>query len=144
MKSLKTLDILLTDYIEATDGCSELIIVVGAVASSETLDRHIMKVSTQCKIHGLALQQIYHQILRSRALQTHEAGISVYFCCNLLSHFAPKECCVLRRSRHREQQQTGIGFVVLRGGHKKCSTVNRTYLARATRRCLALDDLYAT
>ena len=27
--------------------------------------------------------------------------------------------------------QTGIGFVALRGGHKKCSTVNRTYLARA-------------
>ena len=47
---------LLTDYIEATGGSSELISVlnkVGAVASSETLDRHIMKVSTQPKMDGL-------------------------------------------------------------------------------------------
>ena len=38
---------LLTDYIEATCGCSELIIVlnkVGAVASSRTLDKHINRV----------------------------------------------------------------------------------------------------
>ena len=33
--------------------------------------------------------------------------------------------------------QTGIGLVVLRVGHKKCSTVNRTYLAWAARRPLA-------
>ena len=47
---------LLTDYIEATGGSSELIAVInklGAVASSETLDRHIMKVSTQRKMDGL-------------------------------------------------------------------------------------------
>ena len=47
---------LLTDYIEATGGSSELISVLnklGAVASSETLDRHIMRVSTQRKSDGL-------------------------------------------------------------------------------------------
>ena len=47
---------LLTDYIEATGGSSELISVLnklGAVASSETLDRHIMKVSIQRKMDGL-------------------------------------------------------------------------------------------
>ena len=42
---------LLTDYIEeATGGSSELISVLnklGAVASTETLDRHIMRVSVQ-------------------------------------------------------------------------------------------------
>ena len=27
--------------------------------------------------------------------------------------------------------QTGIGFEALRGGHKKCSGFNRTYIARA-------------
>ena len=47
---------LLTDYIEATGGSSELISVLnklGAVASSETLDRHIIKVSIQRKMDGL-------------------------------------------------------------------------------------------
>ena len=47
---------LLTDFIEATGGSSELISVLnklGAVASSETLDRHTMRVSTQCKMDGL-------------------------------------------------------------------------------------------
>ena len=47
---------LLTDYIEATGGSSELISVfnkLGAVASSETLDRHIMRVSMQRKMDGL-------------------------------------------------------------------------------------------
>ena len=47
---------LLTDYIEATGGSSELISVLnklGAVASSETLDRHIMRVSTERKMDGL-------------------------------------------------------------------------------------------
>ena len=47
---------LLTDYIEATGGSSELISVLnklGAVASSETLDRHIMRVSVQRKMEGL-------------------------------------------------------------------------------------------
>ena len=38
--------------------------------------------------------------------------------------------------------QTGIGFVALRVGHKKCSTVNCAYLAQAARRRLALDELY--
>ena len=64
--------VVLSIILEATGGSSELIIVlnkVGAVASKETLDRHIMKVS-ECKIDGLALQQIYHQIFRSHALQT--------------------------------------------------------------------------
>ena len=47
---------LLTDFIEATGGSSELISVLnklGAVASSETLDRHTMRVSTQRKMDGL-------------------------------------------------------------------------------------------
>ena len=47
---------LLTDYIEATGGFSELISVLnklGAVVSSETLDRHIMRVSVQRKMEGL-------------------------------------------------------------------------------------------
>ena len=47
---------LLTDYIEATGGSSELISVLnrlGAAASSETLDRLIMKVSIQRKMDGL-------------------------------------------------------------------------------------------
>ena len=47
---------LLSDYIEATGGSSELISVLnklGAVASTETLDRHIMRVSVQCKMEGL-------------------------------------------------------------------------------------------
>ena len=39
--------------------------------------------------------------------------------------------------------QTGIGFVALRVGHKKCSTVNRTYLARAARQPLALDTRFS-
>ena len=38
--------------------------------------------------------------------------------------------------------QTGISFVALRVGRKKCSTVNHAYLARAARRRLALDELY--
>ena len=70
--------LLLTDYIEATGGSSELIIVlikVGALRSSETLDRHIMKVSTQ----QLMVLLFNKFILRSRALHAHEAGISVYF-----------------------------------------------------------------
>ena len=47
---------LLTDYIEASGGSSELITVLnrlGAVASSETLDRHIVRVSAQRKQEGL-------------------------------------------------------------------------------------------
>ena len=47
---------LLTDYVEATGGSSELISVLnklGAVASMETLDRHIMRVSVQRKMEGL-------------------------------------------------------------------------------------------
>jgi len=47
---------LLTDYIEASGGSSELITVLnrlGAVASSETLDRHIMRVSAKRKQEGL-------------------------------------------------------------------------------------------
>ena len=47
---------LLTDYIEACGGSSELITVLnrlGAVASIETLDRHIVRVSVQRKQHGL-------------------------------------------------------------------------------------------
>ena len=47
---------LLTDYIEACGGSSELITVLnrlGAVASSETLDRHIVRVSVQRKQDGL-------------------------------------------------------------------------------------------
>ena len=46
---------LLTDYIEASGGSSELITVLnrlGAVASSETLDRHIVRVSAQRKQEG--------------------------------------------------------------------------------------------
>ena len=46
---------LLTDYIEAS-GSSELITVLnrlGAVASSETLDRHIERVSARRKQEGL-------------------------------------------------------------------------------------------
>ena len=54
---------LLTDYVEATGGASELRFnKVGTVAPSEMLDRHIMKVSTKCEIDVLALQHIYHQI----------------------------------------------------------------------------------
>lgn len=47
---------LLTDYIEACGGFSDLISVLnklGAVASSETLDRHIVRVSSQRKLEGL-------------------------------------------------------------------------------------------
>ena len=47
---------LLTDYIEASGGSSEIITVLnrlGAVASSETLDRHIVRVSAQRKQEGL-------------------------------------------------------------------------------------------
>ena len=45
-----------TDYIEASGRSFELITVLnrlGAVASSETLDRHIVRVSAQCKQEGL-------------------------------------------------------------------------------------------
>ena len=44
----------LTDYTEHSGGSSELITILnrlGAVASSETLDRHIVK--AQCKQEGL-------------------------------------------------------------------------------------------
>ena len=47
---------LLTDYIEASGGSSELITVLnrlGAVASSETLDRHTVRMSAQGKQEGL-------------------------------------------------------------------------------------------
>lgn len=45
---------LLTDYIEASGGPSELITVLNRlVASSEILDRHIMRVSAQRKQEGL-------------------------------------------------------------------------------------------
>ena len=47
---------LLTDYIEASGGSSELITVLnrlGAVVSSETLDRHLVRVSAQRKKEGL-------------------------------------------------------------------------------------------
>jgi len=47
---------LLTDYIEASGGSSDLISVLnrlGAVASSNTLDRHNVQVSSQCKLGGL-------------------------------------------------------------------------------------------
>ena len=47
---------LLTDFIEASGGSSELITVsnkLGAVASSETLDRRITRVSAQCMQEGL-------------------------------------------------------------------------------------------
>lgn len=46
----------LTDYIEASGDSSALISVLnrlGAVASSDTLDRHITRVSSQCKLDGL-------------------------------------------------------------------------------------------
>ena len=50
------LHILLTDYIEASGGSSELITMLnrlGAVASSEeTLDRHIVGISAQGKTGG--------------------------------------------------------------------------------------------
>lgn len=50
------LHIVLTDYIEACGSSSDLISVLnrlGAVASSETLDRHIVRVSSQRKLEGL-------------------------------------------------------------------------------------------
>lgn len=51
---LYTTATLLTDYIEASGGPSELITVLNRlVASSETLDRHIMRVSAQHKQEGL-------------------------------------------------------------------------------------------
>ena len=46
----------LTDYIQASGGSSELITILnrlGAMASSETPDRHIVRVSVQCKQEGL-------------------------------------------------------------------------------------------
>ena len=46
----------LTDNTEHSGGSSELITILirlGAVASSETLDRHIVRVSVQCKQEGL-------------------------------------------------------------------------------------------
>ena len=46
----------LTDYIQTSGGSSELITILnrlGAMASSETLDTHIVRVSVQHKQEGL-------------------------------------------------------------------------------------------
>lgn len=63
---------LLTDYVEATGGSSEPISVMnklGAVASSDTLDRHIMKVSIEHKLDGL-LKHLFHSSPRAMPLCT--------------------------------------------------------------------------
>ena len=58
------LHILLTDYIETSGGSSEIITILnrlGAVASKETLDRHIMRVSAQRVEEGL-LKDLNNQV----------------------------------------------------------------------------------